>query len=155
MPSSAKKPPRSRKLVSKAAKSEQGRKQSRVDQRPLVCVVCGREYRTQRGLDRHVEAKHPPEKPSPIMETTVQAVERRLADMEDSTKHAVLIAQIRRVAHGLDHSDPTDRAKLSKELAERMQQLDAEANPADDDDDWTTGSGSPEVGDTPKPETGN
>jgi len=87
-------------------------------------------------------AKHPPAAHVvPLVETTVAAVERALTRIEDSPKRAVLVATIRCLADALDKAEPTDRPKISKELATRMAELNAEANPGDDDDDWTTGAG--------------
>ena len=84
-------------------------------------------------------AKHP-ERVPPIAESAAEAVERRLELLEDSPVRAVLVAQIRSLAVALDESEPTDRAKLSKELAERMGQLNTEVGSGDGDDaDWTEG----------------
>lgn len=60
----------------------------------LRCSVCGRPYKTQRGLDAHVADKHP----SPVVESTIAAVERVRASVEITPARAVLAAQVRRVS---------------------------------------------------------
>ena len=145
---SSPKTPATSKRAAPSKKSRQKRNQKPSDQTALICPVdgCGRSYKTKVGFDRHTVAKHPPAvHVAPLVETTAAAVERALTRIEDSPKRAVLVATIRRLADALDEAEPTDRPKISKELATRMAELNAEANPGDDDDDWTTGSGPSEV----------
>jgi predicted nucleic acid-binding protein len=80
-------------------------------------------------------------------ETAQQAVERALADIEITPQRAVLAATVRRLAVALDLAEPTDVAKVSRELAARMAELMAEARPHVDDDDWTAAVGAPALRD--------
>lgn len=108
----------------------------------------------QRGARKQATKPAPTPPPAPVAaETTSAAVERALRDLriQGTAKRAVVIATVRRLAEALDGADPTDRPKISKELAARWAELMAEANPRDSDPDWTTGSGAPQGGDAPQP----
>ncbi len=99
---------------------------------------CERTYANERTLARHVAQAHPPA-PSlkGLNESPVEAVERVLADMEITSRRAVLAATVRTLALALMTCEPTDVAKTSKELDARMRDLLELARPADDDADWT------------------
>lgn len=108
-------------------------------QKLLTCpeTGCGRTYKTQRGLDRHVDDKHalvPPETPT-------AAVERALASIEITPKLAVLAATVRELALALEMCEPTDKAKTSKELTARMADLlGVSSTQLDGTADWTEGA---------------
>jgi hypothetical protein len=106
----------------------------------LTCPAsgCGRPYKTQRGLDRHVEAKHV--EPEPEVETPTAAVERALRSITITPKLAVLAATVRELAVALEACEPTDKAKTSKELTARMADLLGAGPSTPDDDDWTKGA---------------
>ncbi|HEY3484356.1 MAG TPA: hypothetical protein VGK49_03180, partial [Ilumatobacteraceae bacterium] len=97
-----------------------------------------------------------PEKSAPVKpqaparnrapETTVAAVERALKGVEITSKRAVLAATVRRLAAALDAAEPTDVAKVSKELTARMAEVLAEVKPDGGDRDWTEGDGAPAGG---------
>lgn len=107
--------------------------------RLLTCPEpgCGRIYKTQRGLARHVDDKHalvPPETPT-------EAVERTLAAIEITPKLAVLAATVRELARALEACEPTDKAKTSKELTARMADLlGVSSTQLDGPPDWTEGA---------------
>ena len=103
----------------------------------LTCTEpgCGRPYKTQRGLDRHVEDKHAPVP----AETPTVAVERALRSITITPKLAVLAATVRELAKALEACDPTDKAKTAKELTARMADLLGAGPSTPDGDDWTEG----------------
>lgn len=113
----------------------------------LTCPAdeCGRTYKTQRGLDGHVEREHPAAAAVPARsESPTEAVERFLTeqiavDGEIPAKVAVLAADVRVLAKALEDCDPGDKAKTSKEVTARTADLLALADVGDSDDDWTTG----------------
>jgi len=113
---------------------------ARRNEKPLACPApgCGRTYKTQRGLDRHVTEKHPaPDAP----ETPTAAVERALAAITITPKLAVLAATVRELALALEVCEPTDKAKTSKELTARMADLlGVSSTQLDGTVDWTEGA---------------
>lgn len=84
------------------------------------------------------------------VESTPEAVERTLRALQlagsVSAKQAWRVAQVRDVARALAEAGPGDVAKVSRELSARMAELIAEANPSDDDDDWTAAPGAAAMG---------
>jgi hypothetical protein len=92
-------------------------------------------YKTERGLAKHVEDKHPTVEP-PEAETPSAAVERVLATMELPAKKAVLVATIRTLAKTLEECEPTDRTKTAKELTSLMHELFTD-QPDESGPSWT------------------
>jgi hypothetical protein len=118
-----------------------------------ACTECPKTYKSERGLAAHVAKVHPPPGPSgpPPDESVSVALERLLADVEMTPRRLLLVAQLRRVVGALAAATPGAVEKLSKELTALRSELLREVTPRGDDDDWTKGSGTPEVRDTPKP----
>lgn len=68
----------------------------------LLCEVCGKTYKTQRGLDGHVERQHPAEVDGAVSAATEKAIDAatHLTDM-----HAGPVAVLRRLARQIDAQD--------------------------------------------------
>jgi hypothetical protein len=94
---------------------------------------CGKVCRTPAGLRSHQRQAHPA---PPAKETPTAAVERALRSITVTPKLAVLAATVRELAVALEQCEPTDKAKTSKELTARMNDLLGDG-PADDGPDWT------------------
>lgn len=94
----------------------------------------------------------PPASIPPPVESAIEALERGLRELAIGItgRRAPLVAVARSLARGIDDAEPTDRAKLSKELRSVWGDLTAEAKPSDDDDDWTAPDGDATVRDPPK-----
>ena len=139
-PTSRKKPAARSKSGAASKKSRQSAKQRAARSTVLDCPTegCSKTYKTESGLTKHVADKHPPaDHVAPVEESTVEAVKRALTTVSDAPKRAVLVATVRRLAEALDDAEPTDRPKISKELAARMAELMADARPDGTDPDWT------------------
>lgn len=92
---------------------------------------------TQARARRKPAEKAPPPPVAPPRESATAAVERSLVSVESTPKRAVLIAQVRRLASAIDHADPPDVPKISRELSARWAELIADANPPGEPPDWT------------------
>lgn len=127
--------------TSKGSKSSSGGRSGRVAANEsasrLACPNegCDRTYANETTLARHVAAAHP--LTTPPIETADEAVERTLRSIDLTDRHAVTVAAVRRLAKALEECEPTDTAKISKELAAQMASL-LDMQPPDAGD-WTDG----------------
>jgi len=78
---------------------------------------------------------------APSMESPGEAVERALLAIDVTPRLAVLAATVRELARALSECEPADKAKTSRELNVRMNELLAEGRSDVDDDDWTQRAG--------------
>lgn len=103
-----------------------------------VCLEagCGKSCRSASGLAAHRRAAHP-DPPAALIETPSAAAERVLAELDITPRRAVLAATVRELAKALEDCEPTDKAKTSKELIARVNELLGDPSAQPDESDWT------------------
>jgi hypothetical protein len=94
---------------------------------------CGKVCRTPAGLKSHARQAHPPA----FVESPSAAAERAIRSVTITPRLAVLAATVRELAKALEDCLPTDKAKTSRELTARVNELLHFSPTGDGTPDWT------------------
>ncbi len=121
------------KKKSPSAKSAKQADQGHVCSEPGCAKVC----KTAPGLSSHRRQAHRPPPVPQLPESPTAAAERVLASITILPRLAVLAATVRQLAKALEDCEPTDKAKISKELTARVSELLGDPVHQPDDPDWT------------------
>jgi hypothetical protein len=136
--SATQRPARKKSAAATTKRKPQGKKSAATADPGHVCNEpgCGKVCKSKPGLVSHQRQAHPKTDPAP-METPSQAAERALSSVEITPRFAVLAATIRELATALEQCEPTDKAKTSRELTARVNELLGDPSQRADMPDWT------------------